>query len=608
MNKSRYIGLFRYLLHRLNAYSRPGLLLRIGLDLVAANAGMFVGALFTITMWIDNPVIPRLHFQNMFINTWLENIPLISLSCLLGCGLTGLYGVTRENRFRKITIAVVEAVTASLLIYTFFLYFSVTRIPRSMFFVGWFFVFVFLLGGRLARRYFYVTYKLVPLANYNPHLEEIVRNLTLIYQQDGWVPPEGLPSRAAWPYFADDEVVAAAAVLRSGKVNQWTGREVIAFQEEFAAAAGMKYGIALANGTLALELALRGYGIGPGDEVIVTPRTFIASASCAVLQGATPVFADVDRDSQNMTAATIRAAITPRTKAIIAVHLAGWPCAMDEIMALAAEHDLKVIEDCAQCHGAVYYSREAGNGMGGDWQPIEKDGLTLYPRPVGSMGHAAAFSFCQDKIMTTGGEGGMLLTNDGELWAQAWAFKDHGKNYDSVYNRTHPPGFRWLHDSFGTNWRMTEMQAAIGRRQLAKLPEWVRLRRRNAAILSDRWAGLAGLRLTPPPADIYHSYYKYYAFVRPERLKKGWDRDRIMNAVVAAGAPCFSGSCSEIYLEKAFDGNGLRPAARLPVAKELGETSLMFLVHPTLSEADMEAVAAVVTKVMADATLSGVRS
>ena len=607
-------GIFGYLLHRLNAYSSPGLLLRIGLDLVVSNAGMFLGAVFTITFWIDNPVIPRYHFQNMFINTWLENIPLVTLSCLIGYGMTGLYGVTRENRFRKILIAVAEAVTAALLIYTFLLYFSVNRIPRSMFFVGWSFVFVFILAGRLARRYFYVTYKLIPLASYNPNLEEIVRNLTLLSQQDGWVPPEGLPARAAWPYFADDEVVSAAAVLRSGKVNQWTGKEVITFQEEFAAAAGMKYGIALANGTLALELALRGYGIGPEDEVIVTPRTFIASASCAVLQGATPVFADVDRESQNMTAATLRKVITPRTKAIIAVHLAGWPCAMDEIMALAKEYDLKVIEDCAQSHGAVYYSRERGNGMegegegGGDWQPIEKDGATLYPRPVGSMGRAAAFSFCQDKIMTTGGEGGMLLTDDEALWEKAWAFKDHGKNYDSVYHREHPPGFRWLHDSFGTNWRMTEMQAAIGRRQLQKLPEWVRLRRRNAEILAGKWAGLAGLRLTPPPAEIYHSYYKYYAFVRPERLKKGWDRDRIMNAVVKEGVPCFSGSCSEIYLEKAFAGNGMRPGARLPVAKELGETSLMFLVHPTLTEADMEAVADAVLKVMEDATSSGVRS
>lgn len=636
MNKIKIKGIFSSILHRLNAYSSPGLLLRLLHDLLVSNAGMFLGALFTISIWIDNPVIPRYHFQRMFLDTWLESIPLVSLACLTGYGLTGLYGVTRENRFRKILIAVAEGVTAALLIYTFLLYFTATLIPRSMFFAGWFFVFVFMLTGRLARRYFYVHYKLIPLAQYNPNLEEIVRNLTLLSQQDGWVPPEGLPAKGAWPHFEDDEVMSAAAVLRSGKVNQWTGKEVLTFQEEFAAAAGMKYGIALANGTLALELALRGYGIGPGDEVIVTPRTFIASASCAVLQGATPVFADVNRESQNMTAATMRVVITPKTKAIIAVHLAGWPCDMDEIMALAREHGLKVIEDCAQSHGAVYKGR-----------------------PVGSMGHAAAFSFCQDKIMTTGGEGGMLLTDDEALWERAWAFKDHGKNYESVYHKEHPPGFRWLHDSFGTNWRMTEMQAAIGRRQLRKLPEWVRLRRRNAEILSRAWAGLEGLRLTPPPEEIYHSYYKYYAFVRPERLRPGWDRDRIMNAVVKEGAPCFSGSCSEIYLEKAFGGEGaagtamggaaveaagvagtmdrmsgtpheaypaprpsaqgggemtgppgsqwltaptgppaLRPAARLPVAKELGETSLMFLVHPTLTEADMAKVAEAVIKVM----------
>jgi len=620
VNKIKIKGILSYLLPRLNAYSSPGLLLRILHDLLVSNTGMFLGAVFTITFWIDNPVIPRYHFQRMFIGTWLESIPLVSLACLTGYGLTGLYGVTRENRFRKILIAVAEGVTAALLIYTFLLYFTATLIPRSMFFAGWAFVFVFMLAGRLARRYFYVHYKLIPLAQYNPNLEEIVRNLTLLSQQDGWVPPEGLPAKGAWPHFEDDEVMSAAAVLRSGKVNQWTGKEVLTFQEEFAAAAGMKYGIALANGTLALELALRGYGIGPGDEVIVTPRTFIASASCAVLQGATPVFADVDRESQNMTAATLRKVISPRTKAIIAVHLAGWPCAMDEILALAREHDLKVIEDCAQCHGAVYYSRERGGsgagamsgglghgtggagGLGVDWPSIVKDGVTLYPRPVGSMGHAAAFSFCQDKIMTTGGEGGMLLTDDEALWERAWAFKDHGKNYESVYHKEHPPGFRWLHDSFGTNWRMTEMQAAIGRRQLRKLPEWVRMRRRNAEILSRAWAGLEALRLTPPPEEIYHSYYKYYAFVRPERLRPGWDRDRIMNAVVKEGAPCFSGSCSEIYLEKAFGGNGMRPGVRLAVAKELGETSLMFLVHPTLTEADMEKTAQAVIRVMKEAT------
>jgi dTDP-4-amino-4,6-dideoxygalactose transaminase len=381
---------------------------------------------------------------------------------------------------------------------------------------------------------------------------------------------------APWPHFPDDEVTAAITCLRSGKVNYWTGAEGREFEKEFASFTGCKYAIALANGTVALELALYALGIGAGDEVIVTPRTFIASSSCCVMRGAIPVLADVDPVSQNITAETIQPHITPRTKAIICVHLAGWPCDMDPIMALAREYGLEVIEDCAQAHGATYKGQ-----------------------PVGSLGDVAAFSFCQDKIMSTGGEGGMLTTNDEALWRKAWEFKDHGKSYDAVYNRQHAPGFRWLHDSFGTNCRLTEMQSAIGRVQLAKLPEWTQIRQRHADLLTKGFATIPALRVTVPPAEIGHAYYKYYVFVQPEQLREGWDRDRLMNAVVAEGIPCFSGSCSEIYLEKAFDG--LRPAERLPVARELGETSLMFLIHPTLSEQDMLDTVAAVEKVMAKA-------
>jgi dTDP-4-amino-4,6-dideoxygalactose transaminase len=382
---------------------------------------------------------------------------------------------------------------------------------------------------------------------------------------------------APWPSFTPEEADAVQAVLLSNKVNYWTGSEGRQFEKEFAAYCGVNHAIALANGTVALELALYALGIGPGDEVITTSRTFIASASCIVMRGATPVIADVDPVSQNVTADTIRPLITPRTKAIIAVHLAGWPCDMDPILALAREHGLKVIEDCAQCHGATYKGR-----------------------PVGSLGDVAAFSFCQDKIMTTGGEGGMLTTNDAAVWEKAWAFKDHGKSFDAVYKRQHPPGFRWLHESFGTNWRLTEMQSAIGRIQLRRLDAWVATRRRHAGTLNSAFASLQALRLTLPPEDVFHSYYKFYAFVRPDRLREGWDRDRIMNAVVAEGIPCFSGSCSEIYLEKAFAGQ--RPASRLPVARELGETSLMFLVHPTLSDEDIQVTVLAVEKVLSRAT------
>ena len=382
-----------------------------------------------------------------------------------------------------------------------------------------------------------------------------------------------------WPHFDDEQIAAAAAVLRSGKVNYWTGEEARAFEREFARSCGAGYGIALANGTVALELALHVLGIGPGDEVVVTPRSFIASASAVALRGARPVFADVDPDSQNITPATVQAVLSRRTKAIIAVHLAGWPCEMEGLQELARAHGLKLIEDCAQAHGALYRGR-----------------------PVGSFGDLAAFSFCQDKIITTAGEGGMLTTNDEALWRAAWSYKDHGKSYDAVYHRAHPPGFRWVHESLGTNWRMTEVQAAIGRRQLERLPAWLSLRRRNVAILADGLRPLPLLRVPQTPAHIGHAWYKFYAFVRPDRLARGWTRDRVMTAIADRGIPCFSGSCSEIYRERAFSEHRLRPERPRTVARSLGATSLMLLVHPTLMPEDMAYACRVVADVCARAT------
>ena len=381
-----------------------------------------------------------------------------------------------------------------------------------------------------------------------------------------------------WPAFEEDEIDAAVRVLVSGKVNYWTGQEGRLFEKEFAEFVGCKHAVALANGTVALECALRALDIGPGDEVVTTSRTFIASAGCAAMLGARPVIADVDRESQNITAETIQRVLTSRTKAIVAVHLAGWPCEMDGILRLARERGIKVVEDCAQAHGAIYKGRI-----------------------VGSIGDVAAFSFCQDKIITTAGEGGMVTTNSAPLWEKMWSLKDHGKSYEAVYRRSHQPGFRWLHESFGTNWRLTEVQSAVGRVALRKLPEWLRIRRSFARILTEEFGKIPGLRVTSPPADIKHAYYKYYAFVRPERLRPQWTRDRIIEAIHAEGVPCYSGSCSEIYLEKAFPLEW-RPARRLTVALELGETSLMFLVHPTLTEDDIRATCTAVEKVMTAAT------
>jgi dTDP-4-amino-4,6-dideoxygalactose transaminase len=379
---------------------------------------------------------------------------------------------------------------------------------------------------------------------------------------------------APWPQFNADEIGAACAVLRSGKVNYWTGEEGVQFEKEFAAYTGCQYAVAVSNGTVALELSLRAMGIGPGDEVVVPSRTFIASASAAVMCGATPVMADVDRESQNITSASIEQVLSPRTRAIVAVHLAGWPCDMDPILDLAHEHKLKVLEDCAQAHGAAYKGRK-----------------------VGSMGDAGAFSFCQDKIMSTGGEGGMITTKNEEVFKAAWSLKDHGKNYDAMYPRTTSPEFRWVHDSFGTNGRLTEMQAAIGRIQLRELDKRVAERRANAAALAREISNVAGLRLTIPPPEVDHADYKYYAFLQPEDLRRNWNRDQVAAALRAEGIPCFSGSCSEIYLEKAFSFTA-KPSERLPVARELGETSLMFLVHPTLVQSDMFDAARAIRKVL----------
>lgn len=381
-----------------------------------------------------------------------------------------------------------------------------------------------------------------------------------------------------WPSFTQEEADAVSNVLLSNRVNYWTGTECREFEKEFAAWVGTDYAVALANGTLALDVALQAMGIGEGDEVIVTPRSFIASVSTVVNAGAIPVFADVDNNTGNISATTIAPKVTDKTKAIICVHLAGWPCDMDEIMALAKQHNLWVIEDCAQAHGAKYKGK-----------------------PVGSIGHIGAWSFCQDKIMTTGGEGGMVTTNDKVLWQKMWEYKDHGKNYDSIYHKQHPPGFRWLHDSFGTNWRMMEMQAVLGRIQLKKMAEWTKIRTKNAKILRDALTQFAGeqqfLRIPDIEfhqvmgGDSVHAYYKYYVYVIPENLPENINRDSILNALNEKKIPCFSGSCSEIYLEKAFDNHPSRPNARLTVAKELGETSLMFLIHPTLTTNEMQTIA-----------------
>ena len=383
----------------------------------------------------------------------------------------------------------------------------------------------------------------------------------------------------SWPSYTSEEADAAHKVLLSNKVNYWTGSECREFEKEFAVWSNSKYAIALGNGTLALDSAFKALDITVGDEVIVTARTYIASVTSIVNAKAIPIFVDVDLNSQNITPESIRSKITNKTKAIVCVHLAGWPCEMDGIMDLANEFNLFVIEDCSQAHGAMYKGKS-----------------------VGSIGNIGCWSFCQDKIMTTGGEGGMVTTNDKSLWSKMWSYKDHGKSYEAVYQQKHPEGFRWVNESFGTNWRMTEMQGVIGRIQLKRMFDWQTKRFNNANEIWNTSRQCKGLRVPNIPDYIKHAAYKCYVFVELNKLKKEWNRDKIIKEINTLGVPCYSGACPEVYLEKAFDNTGLRPKERLINAQELGESALMFLVHPTLSNDEIKKTCDAITSVMNQAT------
>lgn len=379
----------------------------------------------------------------------------------------------------------------------------------------------------------------------------------------------------SWPFYSLEEIESVRSVLESGNVNYWTGKECKLFEEEFANWSKTRYAVALSNGSVALDLALWALKISSGDEVIVTSRTFIASVSSIVNAGATPIFVDVDRDSGNISTDAIIRAISKKTKAIICVHLAGWPCDMEEISNISKQNNLYIIEDCAQAHGASYKGR-----------------------PVGSIGDIGCWSFCQDKIISTGGEGGMITTNNKSLWLKIWEYKDHGKSYDSVFNKTHPPGYKWLHDSFGSNYRMTEMQGAIGRIQLKKIDDWNKIRLKYSERIWNVAKSSKGLRVPEIPSYIQHACYKCYIYVEESQLQKGWSRDVIQDKIVQTGVQCFSGACSEVYLENAFSETSFVPSKRLEMAKELGETSLMFLVHPSLSDQDIKNTCEAITKVM----------
>ena len=367
-----------------------------------------------------------------------------------------------------------------------------------------------------------------------------------------------------WPFYDDEQLSNVTKILKSGKVNYWTGNQGKIFEKEFSEKFDAKYSVALANGSLALSCAYLALNLKKDDEIITTPRTFIATSSSAVLLGLRPKFVDVDINSGLITSEMIEPAISKKTKAIVVVHLAGWPAEMDKICELAKQYGLFIIEDCSQAHGAKINNKN-----------------------VGTFGDIATWSFCQDKIITTGGEGGMLSTNNPKFFKKVWSFKDHGKTYEKINSKSNNYSFRWIHDNFGSNFRLTEMQSSIGRVQLNRLNDWIYLRNRNAKILIDYLSELTQIRVPIPDNNIVHAYYKFYCYINKNHFCTDWNRERIIIELNSNGYPAYSGSCSEIYLEKCFKDNGLSPKNNLKNASILGDTSVMFLVHPTISYEQM---------------------
>ena len=378
-----------------------------------------------------------------------------------------------------------------------------------------------------------------------------------------------------WPCFDQEQISAVTDILRSGKINAWTGNQCKLFEKEFASFFKSKYAIAMANGSLALWAAYKAIGIRDKDEIITTPRTFIATSSSAIQLGAKPVFADVDRDSGSITAENIEPLITKKTKAISVVHLGGWPAKMHAIKKLAKDYNIKLIEDCSQAHGAF-----------------------IQDKSVGTFSDVSTWSFCQDKIISTGGEGGMITTSNYKLYDYIWSLKDHGKTLNAIKSIKKDASFKWLHEEIGNNFRLTEMQSAIGRIQISKLTDWQLARESNAKFLFNFLKNIKCIRIPMPNRDIKHAWYKFYVFIKPEMLKSDWNRDRVISEINEEGFPAFSGSCSEIYLEKCFKKYNLNPAKRLPIAKELGETSLMFLVDHTIVRTNLEIYAHVIKKIL----------
>jgi len=374
--------------------------------------------------------------------------------------------------------------------------------------------------------------------------------------------------KLSYPSYNQNTLKKVQQVLKSGRVNYWTGNECKEFEKEFSKYIGNKYATTLSNGSVALELALKALRLKEGDEIIVSPRSFIISASCVFNLGLKPIFADVDNNG-NLSIQGIKNAYNKKVKAIIVVHLNGLVCDMDPILKFVKKNKIFLIEDCSQAHGAIYKGNKAG-----------------------SFGDISTWSFCQDKIISTGGEGGMISTNNKRLWLKLWSLKDHGKNYRSVYFKNHKTGFKWLHDDLGSNYRMTEIQAVIGREQLKSLDKQIKKRNMIAKLyineLEDYYTKYKIFKkpnfryqtyLSKENNHNVHAFYRLNLFINKNKISQ----NKLIQQFNKYKINCGVGACPEIYREKIFKKLKLYPKKRLINSKLLGETSIMFPINPNAS-------------------------
>jgi dTDP-4-amino-4,6-dideoxygalactose transaminase len=362
----------------------------------------------------------------------------------------------------------------------------------------------------------------------------------------------------ARPIMGGDEFQAVRGVLASGLLAQ--GTNVRAFEEAFAREIGRKHGIAVANGSVALHAALIAHGVGRGQEVVIPPLTFFATASTVLTCGAKPVFVDIEPSTYNLDSSKIEKALTPKTAAVMPVHLYGQTADMDPILGAAEDRGIPIIEDAAQAHGAEYHGKKAGN-----------------------LGDTACFSFYATKNMTTG-EGGMIVTDDGEVAEKCRLLRDHGQVA------------KYEHVLLGYNYRMTEIAAAIGLVQLKKLEGWVKQRRANAHALSKGLQGIEGLA---PPAEgngMVHSFYQYIVR-RDDSFRRS--RDDIVRLLTEQGIGCRPSYPKPLYHQKALQD--LRISGRCPVAEDVIPRLFELPVHPGVGPGDIKRIVGAVERIARDA-------